>query len=205
MHSTKRQIIDTAFELFKNKGYDKVTVNEICDAVGITKPTFYYHLDSKEDILSEFYQTVSDGFAREFAQILSMDNYWEQLMRVFTLLIEHSSEIGSDLNSQLLIMNLRKDRHTFDFDPIIAQICVTLIEKAQQAGQIRNQSPPLLLFQVASHAFIGYELQWCIKKGSIDRQRLFRQGMENIFDLDPALRSQYAYDNLTTYIKKEDN
>nr|WP_319776676.1 TetR/AcrR family transcriptional regulator [uncultured Sphaerochaeta sp.] len=35
----KAQIIAKGNELFKDKGYEKVTVNDICEACGITKTT----------------------------------------------------------------------------------------------------------------------------------------------------------------------
>ena len=44
MISTKNKIFETAGKLFKEKGYENVTINNICEACGITKTTFYYHI-----------------------------------------------------------------------------------------------------------------------------------------------------------------
>ena len=44
-------IIDVAISLFKEKGYDKVTIDEITKSVGIAKGTFYNFYTSKKDIL----------------------------------------------------------------------------------------------------------------------------------------------------------
>ena len=55
---TKQIIIDMAFTLFKENGYDATTINDICDACQITKTTFYRYLDSKEDILTYFFNTI---------------------------------------------------------------------------------------------------------------------------------------------------
>ena len=49
---TQERIRECALSLFKEKGYDNVTVVQICEAAGITKRTFYYHFDSKEQLLS---------------------------------------------------------------------------------------------------------------------------------------------------------
>ena len=40
------------------KGYKNVSVNEICSACSITKPTLYYHFKSKEDILYEYFRSL---------------------------------------------------------------------------------------------------------------------------------------------------
>lgn len=56
--TTSERIIDCALELFKQKGFDNVTVNDICNAANITKGTFYYHFKSKDDLLGKFYTKV---------------------------------------------------------------------------------------------------------------------------------------------------
>jgi len=49
----------------------------------------------------------------------------------------------------------------------------------------------------ACHAFKGYELMWCIKKGDFDRKQTVRFAMEQIFDVAPELRlnkpTKYTY------------
>lgn len=47
----KNEILDTAEKLFQAKGYDACTVNDILQAVGIAKGTFYHYFTSKEEVL----------------------------------------------------------------------------------------------------------------------------------------------------------
>lgn len=44
-------ILNTACQLFSEKGYDAVGVQEICEKSGITKPTLYYFFGSKKGLL----------------------------------------------------------------------------------------------------------------------------------------------------------
>lgn len=48
---TKRAILDAAVRLFVAKGYEETSLREVADAVGITKPSLYYHYASKLDLL----------------------------------------------------------------------------------------------------------------------------------------------------------
>lgn len=189
LNSTKQLIIDTAFFLFRKKSYDKVTVNEICRACRITKTTFYYHLKSKEEIASRFYESVIQDMASRMVDILAEENYWEQLIACFDTLINTTEKIGPDLLSQLFIINLRNDKGTFNLDENLTKLTVLLIERGQKAGQIRNQSPARSLYFAAAHMFEGFELLWAIKKGQYDRKDLIRRALEDIFDVAPALRS----------------
>lgn len=47
----KSQIIETSVLMFKENGYDSVTVNEITMKIGIAKGTFYNFFSSKRDVL----------------------------------------------------------------------------------------------------------------------------------------------------------
>lgn len=186
---TKQRIIETACALFQEKGYDDVTVSDICAACGITKTTFYYHLKSKEEIVTQFYEAATQNLADRMLDILAAKNYWEQLMVCFDTLVQTSTQFGPGLGSQLIIINLREDKGTFDLRESLTRTAVLLIEKAQNAGQIRNQSSPLQLYRASAYAYMGFETMWCFKKGAFDRGQYVRQAMENIYDVDPALRT----------------
>lgn len=49
--TTKEKILLTALDLFSQKGYDSVGIQEICGESGITKPTLYYYYKSKLGLL----------------------------------------------------------------------------------------------------------------------------------------------------------
>lgn len=85
--TTKRgSIMDAAVRLFSERGYNGVSVREITEAAGITKPTLYYHFGSKqglcEAILTSLFQ---EQRARE-----------EQILRNYSSPIEQLRELARD-------------------------------------------------------------------------------------------------------------
>ena len=52
---TQRKILDVSFRLFTQKGYDHTTIQDIVDALGMSKGAVYHHFKSKEDILDHLY------------------------------------------------------------------------------------------------------------------------------------------------------
>ena len=59
-NSTKRKIREVALKLIDEKGYENVTLKEICKISGINKHTFYYYFKSKDDLLNEYYKIMKD-------------------------------------------------------------------------------------------------------------------------------------------------
>jgi AcrR family transcriptional regulator len=49
----REEILRVSHGLFLQRGYDRVSVNEIISAVGIAKGTFYHHFSSKDALLEE--------------------------------------------------------------------------------------------------------------------------------------------------------
>jgi AcrR family transcriptional regulator len=51
---TRERIQAVALELFAEQGYEKTSLREIAERLGVTKAALYYHFKSKEDIVRSF-------------------------------------------------------------------------------------------------------------------------------------------------------
>ena len=49
--NTKEKIMDVALKMFSGRGYEAVSIRDICGEVGIKESTLYYHFKNKKDIL----------------------------------------------------------------------------------------------------------------------------------------------------------
>lgn len=49
---TREKILDSAYRLFRLKGYSRVSIDEIAAATPITKRSLYYHFKSKDELLA---------------------------------------------------------------------------------------------------------------------------------------------------------
>lgn len=49
--NTKQNILDAAWSLFLEQGYDETTINQIIDVSHSSRGTFYHHFHGKEDVL----------------------------------------------------------------------------------------------------------------------------------------------------------
>ncbi len=68
---TKDRILDSALELFSEKGYDGVGVDLIAERAGIKGPSLYKHFKGKEDILDALIEKAENYYQTNFGSVSS--------------------------------------------------------------------------------------------------------------------------------------
>ena len=58
--TTKERIMDVALHMFSERGYEAVSIRDICGEVGIKESTLYYHFKNKMDILDSLIAKFKD-------------------------------------------------------------------------------------------------------------------------------------------------
>jgi AcrR family transcriptional regulator len=67
---TRSRAQKVALELFAEQGYEKTSLREIAERLGVTKAALYYHFKSKEDIVHSF----TDDYFAEIDALLDWAN-----------------------------------------------------------------------------------------------------------------------------------
>lgn len=95
----RQKIIDTAWGLFYENGYENTTVNDIIRKVGTSKGGFYYYFKAKEDLLNSLYSV----FDREYEKFYeNMDQNQDSLMKLKQLSQYVSYFIEGNVSAELL-------------------------------------------------------------------------------------------------------
>ena len=93
------------YALVAEKGYDKASMNQVCAAVGVSKPALYYYFASKEELFLDMVKSlypVLDPDDTEFASIDDRGEYYSYLQRLtkttieaFAAVLKHGADIGA--------------------------------------------------------------------------------------------------------------
>jgi len=186
---TKAKILEQAWNLYRRRGFSHVTVNEICTASEITKPTFYNYFKNKEDTITHIYDDITEGIVGDVPQLILAANYYEQLRLCFQSLVKQSADIGVEIISQMFRINLEDDLGSFDFRERFSAVCIAITQRGQEAGQFFNTGKPRDLYEALCYAFSGYEVTWCIKNGDFDFEKEMDRAIQTIYMVDPKLYS----------------
>ena len=71
--SIPERLVRAAVHLFAQKGFENTSVQEIVDAVGVTKGAMYYYFASKDDLLYEIYARLLRAQTARLESIASSD------------------------------------------------------------------------------------------------------------------------------------
>ncbi|KQO17385.1 TetR/AcrR family transcriptional regulator [Paenibacillus sp. Leaf72] len=96
----KNEILDTAEMLFYTKGYNKTTINDILQEIGIAKGTFYYYFKSKEEVMDAIIMRIVAADVAAARGIASNPEL-PTLVKLFQILMAQKPKHG-DRKEQLL-------------------------------------------------------------------------------------------------------
>lgn len=69
----KNEILATAQRFFFEKGFDSTSIQDIIDALGIAKGTFYHYFNSKTELLDQLMESVTDDMYSVLTPIVKSD------------------------------------------------------------------------------------------------------------------------------------
>ncbi len=166
--NTRGKIIDAAWQLFYRQGYDDTTVEEIIEASGTSRGSFYHYFQGKDDLLS----TLADVFDRKYEELVEtmdpeMDRF-DQLMylnRELFAMLENS--ISLDLVARLYSSQLvtRGDKSLMDHNRIYYRLLRQIVLQGQERGELRldvTANEIVRAYTLCERALI---YDWCLSGG----------------------------------------
>ena len=132
MKITREEISDTAVKLFLDKGYNNVTIQDICNELNITKPTLYKYISNKEDLILDLYDSTIDHLVKDTYKLVDSDSHYQQLLIVFSTLIKDTKKYGYQLFSQMFIANLKENRNSFAMRENLTKLCIIIKKKLKK-------------------------------------------------------------------------
>lgn len=157
-------------------------VQDICAECGITKPTFYHYVPSKDDILLRYNEEALDSVEAHVAGT-DPEGPVSQLLGAYLVLIDECERIGPDLLSRITCSNLQKNHGSYDTRPTIIERMEVIIATGQRTGVIRNEADPHQIYLSTAYLYEGLQFMWCLRRGDFDWRTQMREGLQAILQV----------------------
>ncbi len=173
VQTRKEEIIKTAANLFKEKGYSAVTMRDLAAAMGIKAASLYNHITSKQEILKAIIVSLAEEFTHEMTIIKASDHgAIEKLKLIVALHVEITVKntygmacLNNDwmhLEEQLeYYLQLRK-QYEQDF--------IDIIKSGIASDEIMDSNAEIIMFSILSTLRSLY--LWIPKKEAVNANDL---------------------------------
>lgn len=179
--STKDMIRDTALDLFRERGYDDVTIMDICQKCEITKRTFYYHYESKADLLSgvvKYWGIQAERLLHTFASEEKSINILWQLMKVYC---DKAVQYGPNIVKQVYIITIQSSNDVhFPEQMYLFDIAVQLLTKAKKSGEIISAADAPEIAFIMYHTLRSITISWASENGRYDLINEYKKAFDRI-------------------------
>lgn len=120
-HPSKTRILDAALEVIRTKGYNATTIDDLCEAAGVTKGSFFHHFDSKEELALAAAEHFGEMAAGLFAQA-PYRNHRDPLDRILGYIDLRASILRGELPEYTCLLGTMV-QETYETHPAIRDAC----------------------------------------------------------------------------------
>jgi AcrR family transcriptional regulator len=164
----RQVIMDAAWELFYEKGYESTTVNDIIQRAGTSKGGFYYYFKAKDELLNSLYSFFDREYEKFYA---TMDKNLNSLLQLRLLGQYVSYFIEGNVSPEFLCamyksqLSCQTQEHFLSPDRYYIKLVKKIIAEGQKRGEIRDDIP---VDTLAHHVLVierGIFIDWCVQAG----------------------------------------
>ena len=193
-NTAKEKIIDAAWELFQEVGYENATVNDIIKKSGTSRGAFYHHFRAKEDLLFQMAWYFDQGYEGWLENQPEDQNPITTLYKflIFTLESVENSKY-KDFLSQLYGYEVMTDgnRPIIDEQRLYFKTLLSLCADARNKKLISEEWSEYTLARTLAGLGRGLTYNWLLEKCrySLTRtaERVFRSLLKSIATIDVNL------------------
>ena len=166
--NTKSRIVDAAWKLFYEQGYDDTTVEDIILASGTSKGSFYHYFSGKDDLLGSLAYLFDEKYEELAATLDGTRSTVDTLLflnRELFLMIE--ARIDVSLLSHLLSSQLtvQGGKQLLDHNRVYFKLLRRIIGEGQARGDLSTALTTGELVRLYATVERALLYDWCLRGG----------------------------------------
>ena len=156
---THQRILAAAASEFERVGVAHARVGHICRAARITRPTFYAHFPTKEDVVLEFQRRAADAIAEAIlVRLAEAATLAEVIDSLVDGLFAAAGAASPRLRREILALDVRERRRAdWDGTPLFDALC-TRLGAARRRGEIDRRFDAAQLTRCILASLLGFLL-----------------------------------------------
>jgi len=166
---TKKKIFNTSVVLINERGFDHVTVDDICKECGVSKGAFYHHFNSKLDIISQIETMLNSSLTIAINECDDV-NIKTQILLFVNSLLSVVDKTGLEFTRQrtkyVVGGEYAKETGADTFSVFSRAKLREVLQSAVDRGEMIKETPVDMLTEVIMTLLSGMIADWCIFDGA---------------------------------------
>ena len=167
---TKKKLQEVALKLFKEHGFDYVTIKDIVGELGLTTTAFHHHYKSKEEILfnynADYYMSLTKNLVLNNA-LNSVDKCKVILSHFMTINAENSLDFMRVVIRLTTYEKMYAPQHLEYFE-YFRDVIGHHIDKAKSEKLIVDNISTDVIVEQLMTIFLGISTMWVARNGEFD-------------------------------------
>lgn len=182
--SMRERIIESAWALFYEKGYEQTTIQDIIEKSDVSKGSFYYHFKGKDTLLNTLSSLLDDHYEELIEEMPEDMNCFDKLMYLNYKMHSYIEErINYDLLGSLYAMQLTKTEgsNLLDQNRFYFQMLNQIVDEGQKRGEITQEKPVQEIARFYSMCERALVTDWCMNNGEYSLGEFSKEYMPIMF------------------------
>lgn len=160
---TEQRILQAALTLMRERGYENVSVRDICHQAGITTGAFYHHFPSKEALIAKGFGAL-DNYMRQALEGRGEEPPEQRLRAILTAYADFMEQESGELTARYYLVRLSNVKAGIRLDPThyINHAMVECFEQAKARGEFIGSRSPEWTAEFCFRHFRGVVLDWLL-------------------------------------------
>jgi len=162
---TRAEIYQAAMNLFLRRGFDAVTIEDICEAADVARATFFLHFPAKDSLLVEYGRRVNEDLAAMLRE--HSGTATAALRAAFSMLASMAARHPDVVRLVVREVIIRPPlfSHQDEQAEDLAMLLAAVVRRGQATGEFRRRVEPTVAALAACASFFAFIYEW-VRRGS---------------------------------------
>jgi AcrR family transcriptional regulator len=158
---TRQRILDEALRLINERGYDRVTLNDICEASGVAIGSFYHYFASTQAILLEVLRIEGEELQKRLGEVEGLPPL-EAVARILDYQLDYFEKKGREVVARIYATELLSRQGSSRLRPLVhlPGILDALFKEAERSGDLGPGLEPGRCSALILGLILGYSFEW---------------------------------------------
>ena len=96
---TRKWLQEALLSLMREKAFSKIAIAEITDKAEVSRPTFYLHYKTKEELLMDYLDSIYENFMVDMEQYIEFINQGKMAVKLYEQIQENADYLKPLMDS----------------------------------------------------------------------------------------------------------